>query len=168
MSEPFLSEIKMFGFDFAPRGWSLCDGQILPIAQNQSLYSLLGTTYGGNGRTDFGLPDLRGRTPVHFGIGPGGVVPLGAKGGAESVVLTEAQMPQHTHTLNANSSPGTSDEPGGTKVFSRAGDDIYGAASSLAAMNAETSLNAGGGQSHNNMQPYQVISFCIYLRGLFP
>ena len=163
MSEPFLAEIKMVGFNFAPRGWAFCDGQTLPINQNQSLYSLLGTTYGGDGRTSFALPDLRGRTPMHRADGH----PLAQKSGAETVSLTAAEIPAHTHTVKASSSAGTTIAPLGTVL---AGADIYRdpEAGSTTALRSGTVTDAGGGQAHENMQPYLAINFCIALRGLFP
>jgi len=163
MSEPFLAEIKVVGFNFAPFGWAFCDGQILPINQNQSLYSLLGTIYGGDGRTSFALPDLRGRTPIHVGNGHR----LGQKSGAETITLTAAEMPNHTHSFKASSTPGNV----------RAGtDNVLGAApvyktlsgGSLTTLRAGSITNDGGGQAHENMQPFTTLSFAIALRGLFP
>ena len=165
MSEPFLAEIRMVGFNFAPRGWAFCDGQILPINQNQSLYSLLGTTYGGDGRTSFGLPDLRGRTPTHVGDG----FSLGQKSGQEAVTLTAAEMPTHTHNVQANSQPADSPLPNG-RVWAQGGVTVYhdDDASKRQNMRTGTVLNTGGGQAHDNMQPYLAIAFCIALQGLFP
>ena len=167
MSEPFLAEIRIVGFNFAPRGWAFCDGQILPINQNQSLYSLLGTTYGGDGRTSFALPDLRSRTPIHRGDGH----TLGQKSGAETVTLTAAQIPAHTHTAKASSSPGNDATPAGDVLAAGAGVDIpYRSpeAANRTALRSGTVTNAGGGQAYNNMQPYQTLAFCIALQGLFP
>ncbi|MDA8018202.1 MAG: tail fiber protein [Thermoanaerobaculia bacterium] len=167
MSEPFLAEMRIVGFNFAPRGWAFCDGQILPINQNQSLYSLLGTTYGGDGRTSFALPDLRSRTPLHRGDG----FQLGQKGGAETVTLTAAQIAAHTHAAKASSTAANSGNPSG-HVLAAAdpGNDIYRdpEAASTTALRSGTVTNAGGGQAHNNMQPFITLSFCIALRGLFP
>ena len=164
MSEPFLAEIRIVGFNFAPRGWAFCDGQILPINQNQSLYSLLGTTYGGDGRTSFALPDLRSRTPIHRGDGH----QLGQKSGAETVTLTAAQIAAHTHTLKASSSPADDAVP--TNAVLAASADLYRdpEAGSMTALRSGTITNAGGGQAHNNMQPYITVNFAIALRGLFP
>ena len=162
MSEPFLAEIRIVGFNFAPRGWAFCDGQILPINQNQALYSLLGTTYGGDGRTTFALPDLRGRVPVHTGESH----QLGSKGGAETTTLTASEMPSHTHTIQASADPSTGQDPTNT-VLAKSG-QIYGAASNLVDMVSGTLTNSGGGQAHQNMQPYLALNFCIALRGLFP
>ncbi len=168
MSEPFLAEIRIVGFNFAPRGWAFCDGQILPINQNQSLYSLLGTTYGGDGRTSFALPDLRGRTPLHQSDGKR----LGQKGGAETVTLTAAQTPAHTHTFKASSS--VADENTATNhvlaTSSPLPDMLYKdpEAANMTTLHAGSIANAGGGQSHNNMQPFMTLNFCIALQGLFP
>lgn len=166
MSEPFLGEIRIFGFNFPPRGWALCDGQILPIAQNQALYSLLGTTYGGNGTTSFALPDLRGRVPIHEGTSVGANHPLGTAGGQEAVNLAEAQMPPHTHAIQASADPSTGQDPTNA-VLAKSG-QVYGAANGLVDLVSGTLTNAGGGQAHDNMQPYLALNFCIALRGLFP
>jgi microcystin-dependent protein len=166
MSEPFLSEIRMFGFDFAPRGWAKCDGQLLPINQYQSLYSLLGTMYGGDGRTSFGLPDLRGRVPLHKG--PTNST-QGAKGGAESVALTTQQMPEHRHGVKCTSDDATGSSPDGT-LFARATTNLYHGfdAANNTTINPGTLAEAGESQPHNNLQPYLVINFCIAISGLFP
>ena len=166
MSEPFLAEIRMVGFNFAPRGWAFCDGQILPINQNQSLYSLLGTTYGGDGRTSFALPDLRGRTPIHVGEG----YRQGAKGGEETHTLGVNEISQHTHTLRASSSDGDSNLPP-DKVLAKESGGLYEAnapASNLVPMVSGTLENAGGSQGHENMQPFLALNFTIALQGLFP
>ena len=164
MSEPFLAEIRIVGFNFAPRGWAFCDGQILPINQNQSLYSLLGTNYGGDGRTSFALPDLRSRTPIHRSDGH----PLAQKSGAETVTLTAAEIAAHTHAAKASSSPGNSPVPVGGVLGEVA--NIYRdpEAATMTALRSGTVTNAGGGQGHDNMQPFTTLSFCIALRGLFP
>ena len=168
MSEPFLAEIRIVGFNFAPRGWAFCDGQILPINQNQSLYSLLGTNYGGDGRTSFALPDLRGRTPIHVGDGHS----LAQKSGAETVTLTAAEIAAHTHTAKATSSPAGDGTPTGDVLAQTEplGDLLYRdpEAGSMTAIRSGTVTNAGGGQAHNNMQPFLTLNFCIALRGLFP
>ena len=168
MSEPFLAEIRMVGFNFAPRGWAFCDGQILPINQNQSLYSLLGTTYGGDGRTSFGLPDLRGRTPIHVGRSNGGADhTLGQKSGEETHTLSAAEMPNHDHVLEASSADGNNFNPTGL-VLAKATVATYVAPAQLVNMNSGAVANVGGGQAHDNMQPYLAVNFCIALRGLFP
>ena len=170
MSEPFLAEIRMVGFNFAPRGWAFCDGQILPINQNQSLYSLLGTTYGGDGRTSFGLPGLRGRAPIHVGSNGGSSHVLGSKGGEESHLLSIAEMPAHDHVAQASQNDATlGNAAGGNNVLTKANIDMYRQHDAT----TQTNLNTGmigtvGGQSHNNMQPYLAVNFCIALQGLFP
>jgi len=167
VSEPFLAEIKIVGFNFAPRNYAFCDGQILPINQNQSLYSLLGTTYGGDGRTTFALPDLRGRTPIHVGRSNGGADHrLGQKSGEETVTLTAAEIPQHSHTARASNDDANAAPPGGN-LLARAL-NLYTPAASTVDLLGATVANAGGGQAHNNMQPYLAINFCIALQGLFP
>lgn len=167
MSEPFLAEIRMVGFNFAPRGWAFCDGQILPINQNQSLYSLLGTTYGGDGRTSFALPDLRSRTPLHQGSG----YQLGQKAGAETVTLTAAEIPAHSHTAKASSTLADKRLATGL-VFGETTPNTLAykapAAATNTALRSGTITNAGGGQAHDNMQPYLTVAFTIALRGLFP
>ena len=168
MSEPFLGEISMFGFNFAPRGWAQCDGQILPINQNQSLYSLLGTTYGGDGRTSFGLPDLRGRVPIHPGTGTGlPPVTWGQKAGAETVALTPDQIPSHVH-MQGSGDGATAKTPTANVTASkpRVGPRVYTPPANRTPL-ASDEL-AGGGQAHNNMQPYLVVNFCIALTGIFP
>jgi len=168
MAEPFLAEIRIVGFNFAPRGWALCDGQILPINQNQNLYSLLGTTYGGDGRTSFALPDLRGRTPIHFGQDDGRPnYLLGQKGGFETVTLTQAEMAAHTHTAKASSAQGDAPVPAGN-ILADTPQQIYAAPAALVSIQPATIANVGGGQAHNDMQPVLVLNFCIALQGLFP
>lgn len=164
MSEPFLGEIMIVGFNFAPRGWALCNGQLLPIAQNQSLYSLLGTTYGGDGRTSFALPDLRGRTPIHFGNGH----TLGQKSGEETHTLAATEMPAHTHAVQASPTAADTPLPGGNLPGTTAAADVYNAANNVENMSAAAVANNGSGQAHANMQPYLTLNFCIALRGLFP
>ncbi len=172
MSEPFLAEVRIVGFNFAPRGWAFCDGQILPISQNQSLYSLLGTTYGGDGRTSFALPDLRGRTPIHVGSSNGSIHLLGQKGGEETHTLNAAEMPQHSHILNGTNVSATL--PGPTDNLMAQTPQAVGPIYSDAAATLNVTLasaavtNTGGGQAHNNMQPVLVLNFCIALQGLFP
>lgn len=163
MAEPFLSEIRIMSFVFAPKGWALCNGQLLPINQNQGLFSLLGTTFGGDGRVNFGLPDLRGRIPIHVGSGH----TLGERGGEQAHSLSIAEVPTHTHVFNANSAIGTATTPNGA-VLAKAPASAYAPASNLVAMNAGASLNVGGSQAHLNMQPFLTLSFCIALQGIFP
>ena len=163
MSEPFLAEIRMVGFNFAPRGWAFCDGQILPINQNQSLYSLLGTTYGGDGRTSFGLPDLQGRTPIHVSTSHR----EGQKGGAETVSLSTAEIPQHDHTAQASSAVADAPVAAG-HILADSPSQLYADPGNLVELRSGTIANAGGGQAHENMQPWLAVNFCIALRGLFP
>jgi microcystin-dependent protein len=166
VSEPFIAEIVMFGGNFAPRGWAFCNGQILSIAQNTALFSLLGTTYGGNGQTTFGLPDLRSRVPMHAGQGPGlSSRTLGEVGGAESVTLIQNQMPQHGHPVAATSGDPTTSKPGGA-VPSAGG--AYAATSDGTVMNAAMVGATGGNQPHNNVPPYAVVNFIIAIQGIFP
>jgi microcystin-dependent protein len=159
----------MVGFNFAPRGWAFCDGQILPINQNQSLYSLLGTTYGGDGRTSFALPDLRGRVPIHVGSSDGGGNHhrLGNKSGENTHTLSANEMPNHDHVLKANSGVPTREEPSGS-VLARGPEDIYGPHTNASNMGSGTITNVGGSQAHENRQPYIAVNFCIAMQGLFP
>jgi microcystin-dependent protein len=163
MSEPFLSEIRIFSFNFAPRGWAFCNGQILPINQNQALFALLGTTYGGNGQTTFALPNLRGQVPIHMGNGH----TLGEAAGNTSVTLNITQLPQHNHFLNGSRNAATLDSPT-NNVLGGLSTNAYGAPSALAPMATGTVSNVGGSQPHNNMMPYLVLNFCIALQGIFP
>jgi microcystin-dependent protein len=163
MSEPFLSEIRIMSFNFPPKGWALCNGQLLPINQNQALFALLGTTYGGDGRVTFALPNLRGQVPIHFGNGH----TLGERAGSTSVTVNLQQMPQHLHLLQATNTTATLDAPGGN-LLGAAPANAYGAAASLTAMANGTVSNVGGSQPHNNMMPYLVLNFCIALQGIFP
>ena len=164
MSEPFLSEIKIFSFGFAPKGWALCNGQLLPINQNQGLFSLLGTTYGGDGRVNFGLPDLRGRVPIHVGNGH----TLGEKGGEQAHTLTISELPQHLHFINAVSSAATTNLPTGNTLANSAPNNNFGPTQSASALNPKTISNVGGSQAHMNMQPFLTLSFGIALQGIFP
>ncbi len=168
MSEPFLAEVRIVGFNFAPRGWAFCDGQILPINQNQSLYSLLGTTYGGDGRTSFGLPDLRGRVPIHVGSSGDGSFyhSLGKKSGEETHTLAANEMPKHQHAWQCSSADGDDVLPGGNLLG--AFNNAYREGTDLVEPVAGTIANVGGGQAHDNMQPYLAVNFCIALQGLFP
>lgn len=171
MSEPFLGQISMVGFNFAPRGWALCDGQILPINQNQALFSLLGDTYGGDGRTSFALPDLRGRAAVHPGGGPGlDNITWGQRGGAEAVALAASEMPVHRHDLLASTDLANANVPGNAlpAARGRGGLLLYAAPGSEVAMNPDTVTVAGANAPHDNMQPYLVLNFVIALQGIFP
>ena len=163
MAEPFLAEIKIIGFNFAPQGWALCDGQTLPINQNQAVFSLLGTTYGGDGLTTFALPDLRGRTPIHMGSGHS----LGQRSGQEGVALSVSQIPSHDHPMRASNSAASTAEVTGASLAQSAA-SAYVASSANASLSADSVGNAGGGQPHNNMQPYLTLHFIIALTGLFP
>ncbi len=171
MSEPFIAEIRMFGFGFPPRGWAQCDGQILQISQFQAVFSLLGTTYGGDGRTTFALPDLRGRAPVHEGQGQGlSNRTLGEKTGQEAVTLTAAQMPAHSHdyTLKASTDAATATTPAGNLPATVApAFNVYGVRSSPAS-GPGAQVSTVGGQGHDNMQPCLAVNFCIALQGVFP
>ena len=170
MSDPFIGEVSIVGFDFAPRGWAFCDGQLLPIAQNTALFSILGTTYGGDGRTTFALPDLRGCTPIHPGQGPGlSDRTLGQQVCSETVTVTAAQMPSHTHTLKASSQPQNTADPS-DNVLAQQPVAFYDAPqpSDERAMHAGSISNTGGGQAHPNRQPYQAVRFIIALQGIFP
>lgn len=164
MAEPFLSEIRIMSFVFPPKGWALCNGQFLPINQNQALFSLLGTTYGGNGQTTFALPDLRGRTPIHVGSGHS----LGEQAGQEAHTVTIAELPTHTHAARALAADGSQIIPGGALLARAAPANPYIAPGNLAAMNTASVTNTGGSQPHQNMQPYLTLSFCIALQGIFP
>lgn len=168
-AEPFIGEICMYGFNFAPRGWATCDGQLISIAQNTALFSLLGTTFGGNGQTTFGLPDLRGRVAIHQGTGPGlSSKTMGEASGVENVTLISAQMPTHTHQLIADANPGSSDLPGSNLIArSPAGIPDFGTGTG-AVMSPSSIGTTGGNQPHPNMQPYLVVNFCIALEGIFP
>ncbi len=172
MSEPFLGEVRLFGFTFAPRGWANCDGQLLPISQNNALFALLGTTYGGDGQTTFGLPDLRGRYPMHTGQGPGlSSRPMGQEGGQELVTLTTNEMPGHGHVtvLKARDANATSTDPANAGL-SVAREDTYGTVGDLVDMEAGSVDvgNTGGSQPHNNMPPFLAMRWCIALVGIFP
>lgn len=168
MSEPFIAEVRIFAGNFAPRGWAFCNGQLLPIAQNTALFSLVGTTYGGNGQSTFGLPDLQGRAPMHRGNGPGlNARQLGEKGGSATVTVTEAQMPAHTHALQASDQPAISSQPAGNlPAITR--EDIYSASGTPVPMRPDALTPTGGGQAHNNMQPFLALYFIIALTGIYP
>lgn len=160
MSEPFLSEIRIFTCNFAPKGWAFCNGQVLMINQNQALFALLGTTYGGNGQTTFALPDLQGRAPMHMG----GAHPLGERGGEQNHSLTLAEMPGHTHLVTASAANGSIAGPG----VPAAAQDLYGPPAHLTALDPSSLSPQGGGQAHPNMMPFLTLNFCIALQGIFP
>jgi microcystin-dependent protein len=163
VSEPFLSEIRIMAFNFAPRGWALCNGQILQISQNQALFSLLGKTYGGDGKTTFGLPNLQGRTANHTASG----FALGQAGGEQAHTLSVTESPSHTHAAYASTS--AADSPIAAENYLGAADNTYGPlGKDLTAIVPSTVGSAGGGQPHNNMQPYLVLNFCIALQGVYP
>jgi len=163
MAEPFLSEIRIMSFAFAPKGWALANGQLLPINQNQALFSLLGTTFGGDGRVNFALPDIRGRAPIHVGSGH----TLGERGGEQAHTLSIAEIPTHAHVANA-SSVATLGNANPNGRFLGGGNNVYHAPASLTAMTPGTLANVGGSQAHLNMQPFLILSFCIALQGIFP
>ncbi len=162
MAEPFLSEIRIFSFVFAPKGWALCNGQLMPINQNQALFSLLGTTFGGDGRVNFALPDLRGRTPIHVGSGH----TLGERGGEQAHTLSIAELPTHTHAATATSALADTSVPAGNLLGGV--NNGYGAPANLVNLIPGTVTNVGGSQAHLNMQPFLTLSFCIALQGIFP
>jgi microcystin-dependent protein len=167
MAEPFLSEIRIMSFGFAPKGWAMCNGQLLPINQNQALFSLLGTTFGGDGRVNFALPDQRGRVPIHVGSGH----TLGEQGGEQAHTLSIAELPTHVHVMQASS---TTDPTNGTPVptgnlLAAAQGQIYTATiNNLTSLLPSTVANVGGSQAHLNMQPFLTLTFCIALQGIFP
>jgi microcystin-dependent protein len=163
MSEPFLAEIKVVSFNFPPKGWALCNGQTLPINQNQALFSLLGTTYGGNGTGTFGLPNLRGQVPIHTGNGH----TLGQTGGSTAVTVSIQQLPTHVHQMNGTSSTGDSNQTTGT-VPAVSQTPVYSSVQSLIALQPQSVTSIGGSQPHNNMMPYLVLNFIIALQGIFP
>lgn len=162
MAEPFLSEIRIMSFGFPPKGWALCDGQLLPINQNQGLFSLLGTTYGGDGRVNFALPDLRSRTPISMGSGH----TLGERGGEQGHTLSISELPTHTHTLQATSA--NADQSNATNNLLATVNNVYTPAVNLTSLNPGSVANVGGSQAHLNMQPFLVLNFSIALQGIFP
>lgn len=171
MAEPFLSEIRIMSFNFAPKGWALCNGQLLPINQNQALFSLLGTTYGGDGRVNFALPDLRGRVPMHEGAGH----TLGERGGQEAHTVTQSEMPAHLHTLQPNTNNAATGAANNATVanpvgayWANEGKTVYSTANPNSAMSAATVSSVGGSQPHENRSPFLTLNFCIALQGIFP
>ncbi|MFC1933410.1 phage tail protein [Chloroflexota bacterium] len=166
--DPFIGEIRMFAGNFPPRNWAFCDGQLIAVSQNDALFSLLGTIYGGDGRTTFGLPDLRGRIPIHTGQGPGlSSRPLGAKSGTESVTVMEQALPSHSHNQQGTSSDATSTDPE-NKLAAKAQSITYSNFTSAVDMHAGSLSNSGGSQSHANIQPFLCIHFIIALFGIYP
>src|SRR6187402_3385625 len=173
MADPFVAEIRIFPFNFNPRGWAWCDGQLLPLSQNTALFSLLGTTYGGDGKSNFALPDLQGRAPMHPGQGPGlSLRDLGETGGSETVTLLESEIPQHPHGIFASTTPSDEEgtkQPGGHMPGAQQGaNQLYTTLTSPVAFNAQALTPAGGDQPHNNLQPYLTFYFNIALQGVFP
>lgn len=171
MADPFVAEIRIFPFNFAPKGWAWCDGQLMPLSQNTALFALLGTTYGGNGKSNFALPDLQGRAPMHPGQGPGlSLHDLGEMGGSETVTLLESEIPAHSHALRASNEEGTQGSvTPGIAVAASVGGQMYQTNTTNLTQMAPQSLSvAGGDQPHNNMQPYLTCYFAIALQGVFP
>jgi len=170
--DPFVAEIRIFPFNFAPKGWAFCDGQIMPLSQNTALFSLLGTTYGGDGKSNFALPDMQGNAPMHPGQGPGlSLHDLGETGGSETVSLLESEIPSHPHALMASSTQSSKPSPGGNalaRISSGATPYVAPSGAPLAAFNGAALAPAGGDQPHNNMQPYLTLNFCIALQGVYP
>ncbi len=164
MSEPFLGEIKIISWNFPPKGWAFCNGQQLPINQNQALFSLLGTMYGGNGQTTFALPDFRGKAPIHVGAG----FTQGQTGGQTAHTISQSEMPTHTHLFNAKNAVATATTPGATEVIANSPSNAYAPSGSLAAMAPNLVSNVGGSQAHENRQPFLVLNFIIALQGIFP
>ena len=164
MSEPFLAELKIVSFNFPPKGWALCNGQLLPINQNQALFSLLGTMYGGNGSTNFALPNLRGRIPIHVGNGH----TQGEAAGSDSVTLNIQQLPTHVHFLQASNVNATTDTPDSSVALATSALDLYRSPTNLVTMEPGTVSSVGGSQPHENRQPYLVLNYIIALQGIFP
>jgi len=169
MADPFVAEIRIFPFNFAPKGWAWCDGQLLPLSQNTALFSLLGTTYGGNGKSNFALPDLQGRAPMHPGQGPGlSLHDLGETGGSETVSLLESEIPAHAHALRASNEQGDENDAVGASLAGSVGNAMYAPSGNLTFLAPEALAPAGGDQPHNNLQPYLTFYFNIALQGVFP
>jgi microcystin-dependent protein len=167
--DPFVAEIRIFPFNFAPRGWAWCDGQILPLSQNTALFSLLGTTYGGNGMNNFALPDLQGRTPMHPSQGPGlSLHDLGETGGAETVTLLESEIPSHNHSLRADNLNSQSTIPTNNSLGRGNPVKVYSNVTPTTEMGSNSLAPAGGSLPHNNLMPYLTMYFCIALQGVFP
>ena len=169
MADPFVAEIRIFPFNFAPKGWAWCDGQLLPLSQNTALFSLLGTTYGGNGKSNFALPDLQGRAPMHPGQGPGlSLHDLGETGGSETVTLLESEIPSHSHLTTAVDQVADNPSGGGSSLASPPAGNPYSPAANLVQLSDQALSPTGGDAPHNNMQPFMTFYFCIALQGVFP
>jgi microcystin-dependent protein len=171
MSNPFVAEIRIFPFNFAPKGWAFCDGQILPLSQNTALFSLLGTTYGGDGKSNFALPNMQGNAPMHPGQGPGlSLHDLGETGGSDTVTLLESEIPSHPHALMENTTTGTKSPPQGNSIARVSGATPYlpPTGATLAALSSSAVAPAGGDQPHNTLMPYLTLNFCIALQGVYP
>ncbi len=171
MANPFVAEIRIFPFNFAPKGWAFCNGYLLPISQNTALFSLLGTTYGGDGKSNFALPNLQGASPLHQGQGPGlSLYQLGESGGSDTVTLLQSEIPLHGHSLMGDVSTADVNTPGPTSSYSRStpGSAYRNTTTNLTGMSANAIAPAGGGQPHNNLMPYLTLNFCIALQGVYP
>lgn len=169
MSDPFIGEIRMFGGNFAPAGWAWCSGQLMPISENEALFNLIGTTYGGDGQETFGLPNLESRIPIHAGTGPGGITyQLGEQAGVETVTLTTQQIPIHSHPMIATADIGSASSPGGNILAQSSALKLYTASAPSIALHAQAVTPVGGSQPHENIQPYLCIGFIISLFGIFP
>jgi microcystin-dependent protein len=172
MADPFVAEIRIFPFNFAPKGWAFCNGQLLPISQNTALFSLLGTTYGGDGKSTFALPDLEGSAPMHPGQGPGlSLHDLGETGGSETVTLLQSEIPVHTHTMNGNPFPANVQAPSAARALATSSGGVAyrpSTGSATTTMAPEALSPTGGNQPHNNLQPYLTLNFNIALQGVFP
>ncbi|HLX61111.1 MAG TPA: tail fiber protein [Planctomycetota bacterium] len=171
MSSPFVAEIRMFPFNFAPKGWAFCDGQILPLSQNTALFSLLGTTYGGDGKSNFALPNLQGNAPMHAGGGQGAGLSqhfLGETGGTQAVTLLQTEIPVHAHNFSVSTQDATDQRPQANQFAQGVGMGMYAATGGLAPLNSNALAPAGGSLPHNNMMPYLTVNFCIALQGVFP
>jgi microcystin-dependent protein len=167
--DPFVAEIRIYPFNFAPKGWAFCDGQLMPISQNTALFSLLGTTYGGDGKSTFALPNMQGNAPMHPGQGPGlSLHDLGETGGSETVTLLESEIPAHSHGLRASLDDADLRIPTAARSLAKSNSNVYATGNPNTAMAAEALTPAGGDQPHNNMMPYLTLNFCIALQGVFP
>jgi microcystin-dependent protein len=167
--DPFVAEIRIFPFNFPPKGWAFCDGQLMPLSQNTALFSLLGTTYGGDGKSNFALPNMQGRAPMHPGQGPGlSLHDLGETGGSDTVSLLETEIPSHSHALKASNQDGTDQQPGNELFAGGIGVAMYAPPSGMTSQSDSAIAPTGGDQPHNNMQPYLTLNFCIALQGVYP